>query len=98
MKSRFVAVAIPLVVLACLAACSKTLPAGTYVEQKEPKNYLELKSDGTFFLQKDGGGYPGKYEQDGENINMKADVGFASRLTIRGGTLTDTDGYLWVKR
>jgi hypothetical protein len=98
MKPRFAAFAISLVFLASLVACSKTLPAGTYIEQKEPKNYLELKLDGTFHLLKDGGSYAGKYEQDGENINMKADAGFASRVTIRGGTLTDSDGYLWVKR
>jgi major membrane immunogen (membrane-anchored lipoprotein) len=97
-KPSLVAIAIPLVLLTCLVACSKTLPAGTYVEQKEPKNYLELKADGTFLLQKDGGSYAGKYNQDGENIDMKADAGFSSRVTIRGGTLTDTDGYLWVKR
>jgi hypothetical protein len=98
MKPRFVVSALPLMLLACSLACTRTLPSGTYVEQKEPKNYLELKSDGTFFLQKDGGGYAGKYQQEGENINIKADAGFASRLIIKGGTLTDTDGYLWVKR
>jgi hypothetical protein len=97
-KPSLVALAIPLVLLTCLVACSKTLPAGTYVEQKEPENYLELKADGTFLLQKHGGSYAGKYNQDGENIGMKADAGFSSRVTIRGGTLTDTDGYLWVKR
>ena len=97
-RPSLVALAILLVLLTCLVACSKTLPAGTYVEQKEPKNYLELKADGTFLLQKDGGSYAGKYNQDDKNIDMKADAGFSSRVTISGGTLTDTDGYLWVKR
>src|SRR6266436_3381452 len=78
-------------------ACSSGM-SGKYVSEKNPKNYVELKSDGTYFLQEGSMGVTGKYEVEGGQITLKTDMGFASRGNIEGKTIIDKDGDRWTKQ
>jgi hypothetical protein len=71
--------------------------SGTYVSEKNDKYFLELKSDGTFFLKEQLTTY-GKYEIEGNIITLKLEIGFASRGRIEGNVLIDKDGTRWIKR
>jgi len=95
---RFVYFTVTLVVLFALISCSKTGVSGKYVNEKNPKDYLELKSDGTFFSQEGPMGIAGKYEVEGDQITLKTDMGFASRGKIQGKTIIDKDGDRWTKQ
>ena len=86
-----------LVLVTANSACGNSA-AGKYVSEKNPKNYLELKSDGTFFLQEGSLGVTGKYEIEGSQITFKMDMGLASRGNIEGKTLIDKDGDRWTKQ
>jgi len=72
--------------------------AGKYVSEKNARNYLELKSDGTFYLHEGFTDFAGKYEVEGSQITLKTEMGFASRGTIEGKTLIDKDGVRWTKQ
>ena len=54
---------------------------GTYVNSTDDKQYIELKKDGEFFLQKDWA-YTGKYEINGNSITMSTQLGFATKGQI----------------
>ncbi|HEV3038657.1 MAG TPA: hypothetical protein VHA33_12855 [Candidatus Angelobacter sp.] len=90
------------VILACIlivamVACSKNI-AGTYVQQRDRKEYLELRGDGTFFLRERGVGVSGHYRVDGEVVTLTLDgSGRAIQVKLQGGTLVDDGGQLWVK-
>ena len=92
-----------LLLCVCIASvlvggCGKIGVAGKYVSEKNQKNYLELKTDGTFFVQEDSMGMAGKYEIDGDTITLKTDMGLASRGKIEGKTVIDNDGDRWTKQ
>ena len=59
---------------------------GTYVKSNDEKQYIELKSNGEFFLQKKMG-YVGKYEINGTSITMSTQLGFATKGTISDGVI-----------
>jgi hypothetical protein len=90
------------VILACIlivamVACSKNI-AGTYVQQRDRKEYLELRADGTIFLRAGGVGVSGHYRVDGEVVTLTLDgSGRAIQVKLQGGTLVDDGGQLWVK-
>ena len=95
-KNLFILIVI-LLVVCLLVGCSKTV-AGKYVNEKNPKDYLELKSDGTFFVQEGSMGMAGKYEIEGNQITLKTDIGLATRGKIEGKTIIDKDGDRWTKQ
>jgi len=72
--------------------------SGKYMNEKNPKDYLELKSDGTFFSQEGPMGIAGKYVVEGDQITLKTDMGFASRGKIKGKTIIDREGERWTKQ
>ena len=80
-----------------LIACSHGV-GGTYVHDKNNKDYLELRSDATFFLRENGMGVSGKYRVDGNVITMTIDGGPSTQGKIQGNTLIDDDGESWVKK
>jgi len=89
------------VVVPSMSSCERAKQwsaAGKYVSEKNDKNYLELKADGTFFLQVRSRGRAGKYEIDGDQITLKTDMGSASRGKIDGNTMIDPDGDRWTKK
>ncbi len=80
-----------------LAACSHSI-VGVYVHDKNDKEYLELRSDATFFLREHGMGLSGKYRVDGEVITLTMDGGMSTQGKIHGQTLVDEDGESWIRR
>lgn len=71
---------------------------GKYVNEGNPSSYLELKSDGTFYLERGFiGGATGKYEIEGKQITLKFDGGMATRGQIEGKTITVT-GDNWTRQ
>jgi hypothetical protein len=81
----------------CLLACSKGV-AGTYVHQKNTKEYMELREDGTFFVRERSMGISGKYRVDGDVLTLMLDAGPSSQGKIHGNTIIDGDGESWVKQ
>ncbi|SKA77944.1 hypothetical protein SAMN05443428_10283 [Caloramator quimbayensis] len=79
-----------------LAACSKSV-SGTYYNQKNKEEYLELKSDGTFYVKEGGLGFAGKYKIDGNEITLETSIGMAAKGVINGNTITDEEGQIWIK-
>ena len=102
---RFIRVKSVLVVLSLIvgmvAGCAKAKQlsaAGTYVSEKIPNDYRELKSDGTFYLQQGPAGMTGTYEIEGDQITFKLASGSAHRCKIEGNTIVDPDGERFTKK
>ena len=75
--------------------CSKQV-VGTYVSEKNDKNFIELKEDGLFF-HKDGKIH-GEYAVEGNEITLVWGGGRYSSVKIEGNVLEDSDGNKWVKK
>jgi hypothetical protein len=71
---------------------------GTYVSEKNNKDYGELKSDGTFLVQQEAGNFDGKYMVNGKNIILTLEDGSTISCTIVGNTITDDQGIRWTKK
>jgi hypothetical protein len=81
-----------------LTSCSKSSVYGTYVSEKNAKDYTELKSDGAFFVQQGSVSFSGKYKVDGKNITLTLDSGQAARGKIDGNTIIDDQGIHWTRK
>ena len=82
-------------------ACSKMAQryvAGTYTNENNGKEFLELKSNGSFYLRESGTGIFGEYEVEGNQITLKTDMGFAYRGIFAGDTLVNEKGHYWTRR
>jgi hypothetical protein len=82
--SRTILVAIFVIFVAQIfIGCGKTRVAGTYVNQDNPSEYLELKPEGTFYLKEAGMGFTGKWELKGNEIRISWE-GFVLTGEIKG--------------
>ena len=84
-----------------LLSCSKGV-AGTYVNSKESKQTIQLKSDGSFALYETGNttaAATGTYKVEGTVITFTIN-GMSKTGTgkIENGVLTDPDGVTWNKQ
>jgi len=79
-------------------ACGGGGVHGTYVREQVPGDYLELKSDGTFFLMEGGLGAAGEWDRDGDSITLTIESGRATRVSIDDGRIIDNDGEVWVRQ
>lgn len=80
-----------------LAGCGQPI-VGTYVSEKGTHKYLELRKDGTFFLQ-EGAGFHGKYQVNGKTITFEsAAMDEKPTATIEGKIIVDSDGERWTKK
>lgn len=70
---------------------------GTYLNEDTPGEYLELKSDGTFFLRESRISYWGRYEIKNDVLTIKLESGLAARGKIVGNMIIDDDDEVWVK-
>lgn len=88
-----------LVVLLSLA-CARGGVAGRYVSERDrnPKDSLDLASDGTFTLLEDGGTVTGSYSVSGRRITLRPRAGEALSGTLDAGTLTDQTGNRWTRQ
>jgi hypothetical protein len=75
---------------------SKSAP-GKYVNQKNRTEYIELKPDGTFYVQRKTTGYAGKYEITGNIITTVLPDGRAGRDKIQADAIIEPDGTVWVR-
>lgn len=79
------------VTLALVACGSTSRLAGRYLDEKDPEAYLELKSDGTLYLQTGpalgGLGLTGNYSVNGTEISLTFSNGVALRGSVAGDTL-----------
>lgn len=69
----------------------------TYVNKANEYEYIELKADGTFFVQQKEYSFWGKYEIDGNNIIFKLESGLAAKARINGEKIIDDEGEIWIK-
>ena len=79
-----------------LVACGGGVE-GTYVNESHSQDYLELRSDGTFFMEEGGQSVSGSYRIDDAKITLSLPSGAATRGTMSGDVLIDSDGDRWVK-
>ena len=96
-KDALRALLIMLFVLGGTTGCGVVGVPGTYVNQNDPSEYLELKPDGNFYLREAGIGVTGKWEVKDNELRLSW-AGFTMRGEIRGDRITDREGKTWVKR
>jgi len=98
---RYVSALILSLVLLLPAGCSRS-PVGKYASEKNPNDFVELRSDGTFFAKETHMGKAsqktGKYRVEGKTITLELGTGDAARGTIDGNTLIDPDGDKWIRK
>ncbi len=71
---------------------------GTYYNTEDDRQFIELMKDGEIYFYDGRRGYMGTYRIDGEVMTVYSGLGYASRATIRGNTIYDDEGGVWVKR
>jgi hypothetical protein len=81
-------------------SCTTSSVAGHYVSERDrsPKDYVELRADGTFTLQEDGSTLTGTYKLNGTQVTLSAASGKPLRGKIEAGVLTDATGNRWTKQ
>ena len=73
--------------------------AGWYMSDQDSRDSIELRADGTFTIQEDGGTVTGTYTVSGTEVHLEASSGQALRAKIEGGVLTDAGiGKRWTRR
>ena len=78
----------------CLELCIE----GKYVNTKHPEDYMELNSDGTFFVyQEIRGSFSGTYEVKDDKIRLILPNGRVEVGKIEGNTIIDPEGEVWKK-
>lgn len=95
------AVVILLTLSFSLLSCSKGV-TGTYVNSKDSKTTIQLKSDGTFALYESGNttaAATGTYKVEGTVITLTlAGMNKTGTGKIENDVLTDPDGVTWKKQ
>ncbi len=75
--------------------CGSKYREGIYGNNVRPKDYLELKSDGSYYLKEQGNGYAGTYKIEDGAITLVLGNGSASRARINNNVITDEHGERW---
>lgn len=97
-KCLLVGLAIMLVVsLGGVISCGTGSICGTYVNQDNPEEYLELDEDGTFYLKEYGMSLTGEWEIRGDELRLSW-MGMVVTGQIKGNRLIDNEGKVWVKQ
>ena len=71
--------------------------AGTYVNQDNPSEYLELNTDGTFYVEEAGMSISGHWEVKGSKL-MLSWMGLVVTGEIKGNKIYGNEGKIWVRR
>jgi hypothetical protein len=71
---------------------------GKYLNKKYPKDFTELKSDGTFLYQEGKISLTGKYSIQGSRLLLALPDGSGSYSKIDERGITDNAGELWTKQ
>lgn len=81
----------------CFAGCTDSTianpgVAGTYVNEENSKQFIELNSDGTFYLKEGSYGYHGKWEMKANMLRLHTDMmGTTIEMEKVGNTLYSYD-------
>lgn len=86
-----------LVSLGGVVSCGTGDISGTYVNEDNPSEYLELNEDGTFYLKEMGVGFDGEWEAEGNELRLHL-MGMVATAEIKGNEIYDEDGKVWVKQ
>ena len=89
-----------IIIIFLSAGCIKSGVEGKYFNTNDKEEYLELKSDGTFFVYQKmlGGTFAGKYELDGDKIRLITPEGWADVGRIEKNKIYfDSTGKWWQK-
>lgn len=84
-------------ILLLLYSCGSSV-TGRYVNKDNSREYLELKSDGTFYCKESFMGFSGRYKVEDDMIILRLEGGITARGRIRGNRIIDDDGKIWVKQ
>jgi hypothetical protein len=95
--SRLLALAFAIVALSTSHAAAAEV-TGVYVSSKNPKDYTELKSDGTFVCHQQDTTYSGKYVLQGTALTLSLPDGRGASGTIKDNVITDNEGMRWIKK
>ena len=81
-------------------SCAGGNVAGRYVSERDrnPKDYLELRADGSFTLQEDGSTLTGTYKTNGTKVALTTMSGESLKGKIEAGVLTDATGNRWTRQ
>jgi len=81
-----------------VGGCLESGIEGKYVRTNHPGDYMELDSDGTFFVHEENmGSISGTYEVKDDKIRLISPNGRATECKIEGNNIIDTDGEVWKK-
>ena len=78
-------------------SCGNVGICGTYVNQDNPSEYLELDEDGTFYLREYGTSFAGEWEVKDDELRLSW-RGMVVTAQITGNKLFDNEGKVWVKK
>ena len=87
-----------LVVLGGTFGCGAGGISGTYVNEDNPNEYLELNEDGTFYLKEIGLGFDGEWEVKDNELRLHLTMGLVATAEIKGNKIYDEEGKVWVKK
>jgi hypothetical protein len=78
---------------------------GIYMYEKDQKEFIELRKDGTFFntecdnfLTKKCRSFTGKYRVMGNRLILELSTGQASTGSIEGNVIIDPEGHRYIKK
>lgn len=83
--------------IVCIIGCERASITKIYVNQDNPKDYLELRPDGTYYLYEEGIGTTGEWGVRGNELRLSAG-GFVVTGEIKGNKIIDDEGKIWVKK
>ncbi len=86
---RFFSLLSAFVILGCNSGSGSV---GKYVDEKNTKDYTELKNDGTFVVQQGALTANGKYSIDGKRLILTLNSGEVVEGKIEGKTIIDNGG------
>jgi hypothetical protein len=95
MKIKSICVILILAVILA-GGCLESGIGNKYINSNQPTDYIELDSDGTFFVyQKFLGSYSGTYEVKDDELRLIFKSGSVQVCKIKGNTFIDPDGEVW---
>jgi len=96
LTQKAISLAVVLGVLFSSAGCSKNI-SGIYVRDKTKKDFIELRSDGTFILREHGSEVSGKYRVDGDVIKLTIAGETSVQAKLHDGVIVDSQSQPWIK-
>jgi len=99
---KWIFVLVGLLMAVTVAGCLGPSPedvSGTYVNQDNSRQHLELKEDGTFLLKMAAySQWGGEWKVKGNEIKLSFYTGTVTKAKIKGNTIVDEEGSVWVKQ